>query len=112
PLEHTTSRLSRVKQDMNMVAHDHIGAQIIESQGRGPAGATLLPNWPPLDAAKTSVPGGWCPDSGPSIQRLSRPRACPEADIVLGAGFRASARSRTASHLLDKRGAIVFGTWC
>ncbi len=65
---------------------------------------------PPQDAAKTLVPGEWCPDTGPSIQRLSLPRPCLAADIALVASFRASATSRTARRLLDKCAVSAFAT--
>jgi hypothetical protein len=36
PLEHATSGLLRAKQNMNVIAHDHVSGQFVESHGEAP----------------------------------------------------------------------------
>jgi len=63
---------------------------------------------PVLDAARTLVPGEWCPDSDPSIRRLCLLRVCLPAGIALAASFRADATSQITKRLPDKYAAASF----
>ncbi len=56
-----------------------------------PGAALRRPGPQPPAAAETPAPTGWCPDSGPSTQKLFRPNAYPEEDIAREADFHAGA---------------------